>query len=399
MLYEQIKSLAPCFIYDEQGIKNSCRELKMNLPGFEFLYSIKANPFKPVIKSIAQEGFGSDSASYAEVEKSLSCGINRENIYFSSPGKTERDIRNAFGKCILIADSLNELKLIQRVALENEITAKIGLRINPGFSMNGVASSSKFGIDIEHAYELKNVLNYCPNVKIIGLHVHLMSQILNSEIIAEYYQNVMSMALKLKEDFNFDIEFVNFGSGIGALYDKTAEKPFNLKRLHERTRDVIKMNETLKARLLIETGRYITCNAGKYYTPVIDKKISHGTTYLIVLNAMNGFLRPAIANIINKFQYTSRFQSMEPLFTCKNEFEVKVLNNSAEQEKVNIVGNLCTALDTIAEQITVNKAEIGDIIEISNAGSYGFSLSPQFFGSHEIPCQFLKNEDGTLIEG
>ncbi|MHD0318361.1 hypothetical protein [Fusobacterium sp. THCT1E2] len=78
----------------------------------------------------------------------------------------------------------------------------------------------------------------------------------------------------------------------------------------------------------------------------------------------------------------------EPLYTCQDEFSVQVLNESAEKEKVNIVGNLCTALDVIRENAEVNHAQIGDIIEITNAGSYAYSLSPLLFSSHRIPKQY-----------
>jgi len=89
---------------------------------------------------------------------------------------------------------------------------------------------------------------------------------------------------------------------------------------------------------------------------------------------------------------------MEPLYTNSNEFEVKVLNDCAEQETVSVVGSLCTALDVIKNNVTMNKAEIGDIVAVTNAGSYAFPLSPQFFSSHSIPEQYLKTDTGYETE-
>lgn len=192
---------------------------------------------------------------------------------------------------------------------------------------------------------------------------------------------------------NVNIEFINFGSGIGALYRETQDKPVDLEKLNNMISEIAEENcVVLNAKLLIETGRFITCNAGKYYTPIVDIKESLGQKYLIVENAMNGFMRPAIANLIYKAA-GEILTGYEPLYTCQDEFSVQVLNESVEKEKVNIVGNLCTALDVIRENTEVNHAQIGDIIEITNAGSYAYSLSPLLFSSHKIPKQYYLYKD------
>ncbi len=385
---------APCYVYDKKIIDEACEELKRELPGFDFLYSIKANPFEPVVRTIAGHGFGADAASWREVEESLACGIRPENIFFSAPGKTENDLRRAWDKCTIIADSLHEIQLLNGIAADKGITADIGLRVNPLFAMGGGnASPSKFGIDLEDTEALKNTLQACPNVRVTGMHVHLRSQVLDADMIAQYYRDVMRTAAELKNTCGTEMQFINFGSGIGTVYDSLKEKPVDLARLCEGTAELMKMNEALGARLLIETGRFVVCHAGTYYTPVVDKKTSHGVTWLIVPNGMNGFLRPAIASLISTVAHGEPVPGMEPLFTNENEFEVRVLNDAEEKETVNVVGSLCTALDVIRNNITLNKAEIGDLIEITNAGSYAFPLSPQFFSSHTIPAQYLRDGD------
>lgn len=162
----------------------------------------------------------------------------------------------------------------------------------------------------------------------------------------------------------------------------------DLEKLADLTTDIVKENEDLlKAKLYIETGRFIGCNAGKYYTRIVDVKESMGQKYFIVENAMNGFLRPAVANLLSKAA-NQPLAGYEPLYTCQNEFSVHVLNREDKKERVHIVGNLCTALDVICENVEVNRANAGDIIEITNAGSYGYSLSPLLFSSHVVPGQY-----------
>lgn len=248
--------------------------------------------------------------------------------------------------------------------------------------------SSKFGIDLENLQELKNILNNCPDVLPVGIHVHLKSQVLDIQKLTAYYLNVMETALMLRKELGMEIRFINFGSGIGTVYDPDTDQPVDLKKLAEGLQPVHEINRKLHARLLIETGRYVVCNAGRYITPVVDKKVSHDTTYLIVRNGLNGFIRPAVASMLKKV-VGDQIPGMEPLFTKEKEFEVRVLNDNVEQETVTVVGNLCTAMDTIREDVTMNKAEIGDLIEISNAGSYGYTLSPLLFANHTAPKQYM----------
>ena len=384
-----LKTVAPCYLYEEKEIRNACGELKAKLAGFDFLYSVKANPFEPIVRCVADEGFGADAASPGEVMESLKCDIDPENIYYSAPGKTKDDILLTAGKCVLIADSLNEICMIQQIAVDKGESISIGIRVHPGFTMDGnPQGSSKFGIDLEDINALKDTLKSCPDVIPAGIHIHLKSQVLDIHKLTAYYLNVMETALTLKKELGMEIRFINFGSGIGTVYDPDTDLPVNLKKLAEELQPVHEINRELQARLLIETGRYVVCNAGRYITPVVDKKVSHSTTYLIVRNGLNGFMRPAIASMLKKVT-GDHIPGMEPLFTKEKEFEVRVLNDSTEQETVTIVGNLCTAIDTIRENVTMNKAEIGDLIEISNAGSYGYSLSPLLFANHTTPKQYM----------
>lgn len=395
-----MKAEAPYYVYDGKTVEDACGRLRYALPGFDFLYSVKANPFGPVIGLIAEQGFGADAASALEVEMSRACGIPAENIYYSAPGKREKDIRRAMGNCVLVADSLNELHIIQTAAAESGRLERIGLRLHPDFTMEGgEAGPSKFGISLEQLPVLKQTLRDCPNLLPAGIHVHLKSQVLSADTLGNYYRNVMNLALLLRDELGMEMEFINFGSGIGTVYDEINDRPVDLERLRDFAGEILSMNRPLGARLLIETGRYVLCRAGRYITPVVDKKISHGTVYLIVPGGMNGFLRPAVAALLEKAARGKELPGMEPLFTGRNAFQIRVLNESNEKETVTVAGSLCTALDVIRENVTLQKAEIGDLLEISNAGSYAYTLSPLLFSSHDAPGQYLITKDGQWIGG
>lgn len=395
---EFINVHASCYIYDEGLIRAQCRKLKASLPAFDFLYSIKTNPFPAVIECIRQEGFGADAASAQEVELSIQNGMSPENIYYSSPGKTESDLAQCFEKCVLIADSLSEIAKIDEEAKQRQQVVKIGIRINPDFSMDSDSGvPSKFGIDIEQVEALELMLGACSSVRVSGIHIHIKSQVLDFEKLGRYYLKCFEIAKRISKLPNTSVEYINFGSGIGAVYDALQDAPVDLVELSKMLDGMILENHnTLGARLYIETGRFVTCNAGTFYTRIVDIKHSKGKKFLIVKHGMNGFLRPAIANLLQKNAGGVDLPGQEPLYTSNHAFSFEVLKNASSKEVVTIVGNLCTALDVLGENVEVTVAEIGDLIAVSNAGSYAYSLSPLMFSSHGLPSQFIRRVDGKI---
>ena len=195
----------------------------------------------------------------------------------------------------------------------------------------------KFGIDEELL--TPESLDF-PNIKITGMHIHLKSQVLDADTLCRYYENCFDLGRRINALPGVCIEFINFGSGIGTVYDKACEEPLDFDRIALTVKKLAKLNETtLHGNLIFETGRFLVCNAGTYYTKIADKKVSRGRTYLIVENGLNGFLRPAVAQLLR--------------------------NNMGSYP------------------------ETGDIVAVTNAGSYGLTLSPAMFSSHRPPKEFL----------
>ena len=382
---------APCYIYEEALIKKRCCALREAMPEVGLLYSVKINPFMPVLKTIAAQGFGADAASANEVLLAEQSGIPSDRIYYSAPGKTLQDIQKVWGKCTIIADSFSELDRLEQCAAANNEWIAVGVRVNPNFSMIGdSAVSSKFGIDEE---QLITADLRFPHLKIIGIHVHLRSQILDADILCAYYRSCYMLAERMSGRSGVEIQFINFGSGIGTVYDSTGEKPLALEKIGQTLRTLrAKNNNSLQAKFILETGRFVICNAGTYYTRIVDRKVSCGKTYLVVQNAMNGFLRPAIAELLRQNIGAFPHNGQEPLYTCGSQSEFRILGRAENCETVDIVGNLCTALDVMARDIPLPHAEIGDILAVSNAGSYGCTLTPLLFSSQEQPKEILWTE-------
>ena len=183
---------------------------------------------------------------------------------------------------------------------------------------------------------------------------------------------------------------MNLGSGIGIPYN-LSEKPLDLDAL---AKGLAPQEEAFakampQTKVLIETGRYAVGQAGVYLTRVLDRKESHGKTFLILSNTLNGFIRPSLGQLVQNYSPNPEPAACEPLYSEAGAFQFFTLREKpGALETVTLVGNLCTAADVVAEDLELPRLEIGDVVGITNAGAYGRVLSPDQFASvadlHEV---------------
>ena len=406
-IIEQCADGRDCFyLYDENTITESLRVLKENFPDVEFLYSIKCNPNSHVMDCVFAQGLGADAASLGEVRLASAAGLAKGQIYYSAPGKTARDIEEALDRSILIADSLGEVERIRRIAAARGETIDIGLRINPDFAFDSgvpaydsspatrILTPSKFGIDEDQALQfLRDHDSNNDSIRIKGIHVHLRSQVLSVEAMAAYYAKVLDLAERVCE-LTGELDFVNMGSGIGVPY-AAGDQPLDLPALGSALAELLSPFRSVHpgTRILIEVGRYAVCKSGLYVTRVLDRKVSRGVTYIILKNTLNGFIRPSLAMLAG-----TKPTPAEPLYTGPDSFQFIPLKGDKQEETVTLVGNLCTATDVMAEDIRMPHLEPGDLIAVTNAGSYAAVLSPMQFSSQEPPAELFLTRSGQVIE-
>lgn len=391
------------YLYDQKTIKESMACLQGFFPQVNFLYSMKCNPHKEVLNTIFSGGFGADAASLGEVLKAEACGLGKEQIYYSAPGKLPRDIEGALDKAIIIADSIDELHRIDAIANGKGIIANVGIRVNPNFTLDGnQCAFNKFGIDQEQVVSFLTE-KPCRNLRITGLHVYLKSQELRTDALMGYHQHVFQMIEELAPLCD-SFDYVNFGSGIGVPYN-----------LEDEAVDLTKLSQNFKelqaqlqksypdTKIMIETGRFLTCKAGIYVTKVIDRKVSCGKNILILRSTMNGFVRPSMDLIFSNYGKTEGKTDwnpvpVEPFYTCKDAFQFETLKENQEKEVVTIFGNLCAGIDAIARDIQMPHLEFGDVVIINNAGAYAAVITPMQFSSQDPPAELFLTEAGTVME-
>ena len=366
------------FLYNEEQILTQLNTLKAAFPDFCIFYSAKTNPHHEVLKTLIEHGCGIDAASAQEVMRAKGLGLKSGMISYSAPGKTEEDIESALGSCTIVADSFTELRRLNDAACRIGRICDVGIRFNPG------KLASQFGISPDEFLEKLPVFNW---LRIIGIHCHEKSQILDAERLAEYFERVFRIAKRLT-DIGYPIQFINFGSGFGVSYGD--ETPLNIGLLSRNVKHLIeKYQFQRKIQLIIEPGRFLVSKAGVYRTKIIDKKTSNGTTFLIASGGLSGFVRPCFAE-------TGGLG--EPLYSGNHPSEITVLNSSSEIERVTVTGNLCSAYDVFARNILLKKAEIGDFLEFSHAGAYGYTLSFSRFAGARTPKEYFRKTDGNIVE-
>ena len=389
------------YLYDEKIIEERITALKSAFKNVRFLYSVKANPLPAVLNCIFSNGVGADAASLGEVLTAKEMGLKPYDIYYSAPGKSIKAIEAALGSCIIIADSVNEVERINEASAQQGITARIGIRINPDFTFDGnEGAANKFGIDEKTVFESIAHWKSLGNIKIIGIHVHSRSQELDGGLIADYYARMFELAVRFEAALGEALHFVNMGSGIGIPYAKDDSEVDIMLLGSEMTKLIERYSEKLAGtQIIVESGRYIVGKCGVYATKVVDIKQSYGKTFVLLSNTLNGFVRPSIACMVEGYTNEEKPNGCEPMYTGRGAFEIAALSDSEETETVTLTGNLCTGTDVIAKDIELPKLKCGDVVVISNAGSYAAVLSPMQFASLEKPVQILVKSDGETIEG
>lgn len=391
VIHQQAKLYDSFYLYDETQITNNINHLKRSFQGVKFLYSIKTNSDENVVNCILSNGFGVDAASAAEVLMGNKNNVCKKDIQFSAPGKTKKIIQDTIDIATIVADSLNEIKLIDEVAKEKNIIAKIGVRLNPEFTFDANEGvPSKFGIDENQFFDELSMILSLTNIEIVGLHIHVKSQELDEGKICAYHENVFELAQKVQQKLSKTLNFINMGSGLGIPYE-TTDKEVDVSKIAQNTQKLISSfaNQFSNTQIYIETGRYIVGKSGVYAAKVLDKKVSHGKTYVILGNTLNGFIRPSMAQLVAKCAGSETPPSSEPFYTSKKPSQIIALSQSENLEKVELVGNLCTATDVVASNIELPCLNIGDVVVFTNAGSYAAVISPMQFSSQVKPKELF----------
>ncbi|KGT78761.1 diaminopimelate decarboxylase [Bradyrhizobium japonicum] len=380
-LAERIGS-TPFFAYDRALLTDRVKLLRSTLPRrIKLSYAIKANPMPAVTQHLATLVDAFDVASASEMRTALDTPMRPANVSFAGPGKNEASIAQAVASGVIIEiESATEVARVIKAGERLGVRPRIAVRVNPDFEVKGSGmrmggGPQQFGIDAEKVPSLLADLA-AADVEFLGFHVFAGSQNLSADLICSAQRRTVDLILELARK-SPPIRYVNLGGGFGIPYfDK--DHPLELSAIAGNLAELLGTAiepQLPEARVVIELGRYIVGECGVYVTRVVDRKESRGRQYLVV----DGGLHHQLAASGNFGQVIRRNY---PIAVGNR------LGNEAE-EVVNVVGCLCTPLDLLGDNVSLPRAEIGDLIVLFQAGAYGFTASPTAFLGHPPPVEVL----------
>ena len=289
----------PVYIYSAGLVRGACAALDSAFDGYPHTihYALKANSTLAVLRLLRGLGAGADANSGGEIEAALRAGFEPPQIVFTGVGKTrdELDHAVALGVKAINIESDGEADRIDALALARGVKARVALRVNPDIDANTHAHIStgkranKFGVPIEFAATLLRRLAGRPGLEVVGLHVHLGSQILDVEPLGSAARALADLAREVA-DAGLRLEHLDLGGGLGIGYDGSAHgSPV------EYASAVLPAVRQSGLHLLLEPGRFLTAPSGILVGRVADTKAYAGCPRFIILDTgMTELIRPML---------------------------------------------------------------------------------------------------------
>jgi diaminopimelate decarboxylase len=364
----------PLFVYDLSRVTAQVRRFRSACPGVNLHYAIKANTYSPLLKHIGKLVDGLDVASAGEMAAALNSGTDAREISFAGPGKRDDELAAAIAAGVTLnLESEGEADRALAIGRAQGRTPRLAIRVNPDFEIKGSGmrmggGAKPFGVDSERVPALiRKVVEGGGMWR--GLHIFAGSQALSAEALIESQRATVALAAELAESAGAVPPLVNLGGGFGIPYFAT-EASLDVEAVGAALARTLAQRPAILAEsgFAIELGRWLVGESGVYLTRIVDRKESHGKTFLVT----DGGMHHQLAASGNFGQVVRR------------NYPVAIASRfgAAAEEEASIVGCLCTPLDRLADDVMIPRAQVGDLVAVFLAGAYGLSASPAAFLGH-----------------
>ena len=351
----------PCFVYSRAAIESAYHEFRQACAGadVQICYAVKANSNLAVLNLLARLGAGFDIVSGGELERVLAAGGEAARTVFSGIGKSEAEMRHGLDAGILCfnVESEGELERLAHVAAQARKTARVSFRVNPDvdpkthpYIATGLREN-KFGVPFEKALPLYRKAAGLASIRVVGIDVHIGSQLTEIEPFLAALDKVLALADSLARE-GIAVEHLDLGGGLGIRYrDETPPSA------REYARRLVERIGKRALKILLEPGRALVGNAGVLLTRIEYLKEGADKNFAIVDAAMNDLIRPAL------------YDSWHDV--------LPVRRTEATARVYDIVGPICESSDFLARDRKL-AASPGDLLAIMSAGAYGLSMSSNY---------------------
>jgi len=385
----------PCYVYIMDLVRARVARVRSAFGNrFRIRYAVKSNPNLALLRRLKGVVDSVDVSSGGEVGCALEAGWDAPQIGFTGPGKSERELLRSIDAALgeVVVESTDEAELLNRLAARRARRRRIVVRIAPsrmprGFGVNMSGKPTQFGIDEEDIDAALDAITRLPHLSVDGLHIYSGTQCLHPDALVENFRIFIELFRRVCRAHDLQPQILIFGSGIGIPYYET-DAPVDLEAVGAVINpdlDALRSEARFSsAELALETGRYLVGEAGFYLTRVVRMKHSRGTDICICDGGMNHHLAAA-GHLGTVLQRNYRM--------------LKLMRNDTPDapQPYNLVGPLCTTIDTLARQVSLPALTPGDVIVIRCSGAYGLTASPIHFIGHAPPKEIIvETVDGDL---
>jgi diaminopimelate decarboxylase len=371
----------PLFVYDLHLVGERIARFRRAVPGIELHYAIKANTYSDLLAYVAKRVDGLDVASGGELRSAITSGMAPELISFAGPGKRDKELQAAIEAGVTInCESEGEAQRALAIGRALAIAPKLAVRVNPDFEIKGSGmrmggGAKPFGVDAERVPDLvRTIIDSGGDWR--GFHIFAGSQALDAEALIEAQRATLELAGALCADIGAAAPIVNLGGGFGIPYFH-GEAPLDIEAVGRALSvELSNRHQMLEnTSFAIELGRWLVGEAGVYLTRIVDRKLSHGKTFLVTAGGMH-----------HQLAASGNFGQV-----IRRNYPAAIASRMAEAatEEASIVGCLCTPLDRLADDVMVPRAEVGDLVAVFMAGAYGLSASPQAFLGQQAALEMV----------
>ncbi len=418
----------PAYVYSAGTILDHYTRLDAALAPIDHLicYAVKANSNRAILNLLADKAAGFDIVSGGELYRVLAAGGDPANCTFAGVGKSREEIEYALEQRVYSfnVESEAELDYIDHIAGAKRLRAPVALRANPDVDprtheyISTGSHENKFGIALGQLAAVYERAAKMRNIDIVGVQMHIGSQITESQPFADAIKKVAPIVCDLKSQYG--IKFFSIGGGLGIVYESSFESGAREwwdgsvrrdseailergRRAHRRTNAlsiqeyvdaILPALRELNLRILLEPGRLLVGNAGVLLTRVRYIKQTGEKKFAIVDAGMNDLIRPALYHSYHEIvpvEEPARFKGRgdSPIRPGKRTIESMSKSNT---EKIDIVGPVCESGDFFALDREMPEVREGDLLAIMSAGAYGFVMASNY-NSRPLPAEALVRGD------
>ena len=363
---DKLKALpTPVYYYDVKLLQDTLDLVKTEAGKYNYHvhYAVKANANPRILSIIAENGLGADCVSGGEVQAALDAGFPADKVVFAGVGKADWEINLGLDNNIFCfnVESAVELDILNELAAAKNKIASVALRINPEVDAHTHAKittgmkENKFGINLSQLGQVLDNLSTLKNVKLIGIHCHIGSQITDMSS----FRNLVIRVNEIQEELEargIDIENLNFGGGLGIDYYHPNHLPIPAFDNYFAV-----FNKLLKVRpgqqVHFEPGRSVVAQCGTLISQVLYVKVGETKKFAILDAGFTELIRPAMYDAYHRIENISSDEAVE---------------------LYDVVGPICESSDVFGKDVELNKAHRGDLIALRSAGAYGEVMASQY---------------------